>query len=149
MNNSGLFWHVHHDHLFDWCWDAEERIEYIKSEKPTKEVPVRLRLFKPVRAKLGNQRAFSVCDKAWNTYEKARAAAEKAEIAWEVIEKSQAAADKTWAAYRISWSASKEARAAWDAYIATIKPGEAKALHAKECPNCPWNGTTIFPSENM
>ena len=23
---------------------------------------------------------------------------------------------------------------------------ECRALHAKECPNCPWDGTTIFPN---
>lgn len=38
-------------------------------------------------------------------------------------------------------------KAYWDAYKAWQK--EIEALHKLECPNCPWDGTTIFPTQNQ
>jgi hypothetical protein len=50
-----------------------------------------------------------------------------------------------------AYAARKKADAAWEkAYWAWRKAdahhkGEIEALHAQECPNCPWDGATIFP----
>jgi len=38
------------------------------------------------------------------------------------------------------------AGAAYDAAIASAEDDLA-ALHLEECPDCPWDGTTIFPEE--
>ena len=41
------------------------------------------------------------------------------------------------------------AYAAWEqadaAFMLSIDPVELDRLHREECPNCPWNGNTIFP----
>ena len=39
-----------------------------------------------------------------------------------------------------------KAREAYDKAREAYAP-QIEALHAKECPNCPWDGMTIFPSE--
>ena len=39
-----------------------------------------------------------------------------------------------------------EARDAYDKARDAYKP-QVEKLHAKECPNCPWDGTTIFPKD--
>ena len=46
---SGFYWHVHHDKLIEYCYDYDERVDYIKKEKPRNEIETRLRLFKPVK----------------------------------------------------------------------------------------------------
>ena len=48
----------------------------------------------------------------------------------EADDKAGEAYVKAWEAYDKAWEACKE---------------EILALHAKECPNCPWDGETIFP----
>jgi hypothetical protein len=49
---SGMFWHCHHDELYEYCWDKQERINYIKFEKPKSEIKTRLKLFKKIKGKL-------------------------------------------------------------------------------------------------
>ena len=49
-------------------------------------------------------------------------------------------AKKAWAAYdKKAWAAYEKA---WAAYAPEIE-----ALHAIECPDCPWDGSSIFPTE--
>jgi hypothetical protein len=49
---SGMFWHCHHDRLYEYVWDYQERVDYIKNEKPKNEIETRLRLFKKIKGKL-------------------------------------------------------------------------------------------------
>ena len=92
-------WHVHHEALWeDLTEPIERRIQYIKENKPQKEIATRLRLLKPVKD-TSLMLKLAPIDK---DYEDKRAPIDKA------IEK----------------------------------------LHKKECPNCPWNGRTIFPEGN-
>lgn len=113
---SGIFcWHVHHDKLAEpLTGPLKNRISYIKREKPKNERALRLRLIKRVRGKLPVGLV-----KARAAYNKARAAYDKARSAYV----------KVWAAYN---------KAVQDNTPAL------RALHAKECPNCPWDGKTIF-----
>jgi len=37
MKQSGFFWHVHHDVLMEWCYDYEERVDYIENYKSASE----------------------------------------------------------------------------------------------------------------
>ena len=97
----------------------ETRVAYIKSQKLAIEVTTRLRLMKPVRGKLPE------LDKASAELLKARAEWEKACAEWE---KARAELLK--------------ARAELDK---AQRHPSVLALHAKECLNCPWDGTTIFP----
>jgi hypothetical protein len=81
------YWHVHHERLVEALTEPiENRIAYIKSNKPQTEIETRLKLLHKVKDVKKLKRAFSTNDH-------------------DAIEK----------------------------------------LHRKECPNCPWNGKTIFP----
>jgi len=114
----GFYWHVHHEELMEYCYDYDERVDYICHRKPAHEVEPRLRLMHPVRGKLP-----------------------------EALIKARAAYDKGWAAYDKAQAAWDKARAAWENALREHKP-EIEALHAQECPNCPWDGETIFPQED-
>ena len=107
-----LYWHIHHDTLFERTTEPiSNRIAYIKKNKPSFEVPTRLRLLKPIK----NVRALKRIDEA---------------IA------------PAWKAY---YEAIASARKAYDEAIAPARKA-LEALHKQECPNCPWDGHTIFPN---
>ena len=65
-----LYWHVHHDVLCELLtYPVEDRIAFIKANKPSSEVETRLRLMQPVRGKLPPRFA-----KAWAALSAALAA---------------------------------------------------------------------------
>jgi hypothetical protein len=167
MKKKGWFWHVHHDTLIEWSEDIDERIEYIKNHKPPNEIPLRLKLLKPVKGKIPSaawekayvawQKADAAWEKAYVARQKASAAWEKAYVAWQ---KADAARQKAYVAVQKAEAARQKAYVAWQkadaarekAYVARQKAEAARqtnptvlALHAKECPNCPRDGETIFP----
>ena len=43
---TGFAIHCHHDTLFEYCYDYDERVRAIKETKPIGEQEIRLRLFK-------------------------------------------------------------------------------------------------------
>ena len=135
----GLYWHVHHDRLFEYCYDPAERRAYIRKEKPDAEQALRLRLMQPVRGALWNVALRAASDKAWAAYDKAEAAVNQARTAYK---RAEAAVNQARTAYDKARTAYDKARTA---YVHSIPPGQAEALHAAECPSCPWDGTTIFP----
>jgi tetratricopeptide (TPR) repeat protein len=149
MKCKGFFWHVHHDRLVEWSDDISKRIAYIRSKKPENERELRLRLLKPVRGKLpaGLAKALTAYDKARAAYDKALAARDKALAARDkaraAYRKALAARDKALAAYDKALAARDKARAAYDKALAA-RDKEIEALHMKECPDCPWDGKTIF-----
>ena len=120
------FWHIHHEVLLEWSDDIQERIDYIKAHKPPHEVETRLRLLKPVQGALPPKLV-----KAKAAYDKARDALDKAGDAF----------GKDWDAY-------DKAKAAYAKAYDECLP-QIEALHALECPGCPWNGTTIFPETTL
>ena len=156
---TGWYWHVHHDKLVEWCTNYEGRRTYIIDEKPKSEQELRLRLFQPIRGRLPEKitsaeatyaeaeaardkawaaraEAWAACDKAWAAYAEAEAAYAEAEAArhkaWAACAETEAARHKAWTACDKAWAACAE---------------ELEALHAKECPDCPWDGHTISPSK--
>src|SRR3990170_785217 len=158
------FWHIHHEVLLEWSDDIQERIDFIQAEKPKHEVEIRLRLLKPVQGALPPKlvKAGDARGKAWDAYVKARDAYVKAgdardkakaayDKAWDAFgkdwdayvkagdayDKAKAAYDKDWDAFGKDWDAYRKA---YDKYLPQIE-----ALHALECPDCPWDGFTIFP----
>ena len=146
MKKSGFAFHVHHDTLFEWCYDYDRRVEYIKNFKPKQERKLRLRLFKlipedklPVRFR----KAGEAYRKAWEAYDKA----------WEAYRKDWEAYDKAWEAYRKAWEAYRKAQKAYykaqKAYYKAQKAytTEIEALHKELCPDCPWDGKSIFGKE--
>ena len=121
-----LYWHIHHDVLCEpMTYPVEDRIAFIKANKPSSEVETRLRLMQPVRGKLPPRFAKACAARA-----AARSAARSA--AW---------ASAAWSAAR---SARSAARDAYDKALNVSRPA-LERLHRKECPGCPWNGHTIFP----
>jgi hypothetical protein len=146
MKTKGMFWHVHHDKLVEYCHNYKERADYIRNKKPKNEIGIRLRLFKPVRGKLpvkfilaleaydkaleSREKAWEPCEKAW-AGEACEKAGETCEKAWEALE----AHEKAWEACEEAWESHEKA---WEACKDKIE-----ALHKKECPNCSWDGTRI------
>ena len=116
----GLYWHVHHEVLFEYCYNYAERVAYIKSNKPKHEQSLRLKLFQPIRGAFGDEQA---CDEG-----------HKADAEWHK-------ADAEW------HKADDECRRAYDEWRNTFTQSEVEALHKAECKSCPWDGRTIFPTE--
>ena len=118
-------WHVHHDVLVEPLTDPiETRREFIRQFKPAHEVATRLRLLKVVKGRLPPKlvEALKAYDEAWKAYDEARKA------------------------YYGAWKAYNETRKAYVEASKAAMPAIIK-LHAKECPNCPWDGETIFPGK--
>ena len=111
-----LYWHIHHEILLEKTTDIQERIDYIRANKPEKEIPLRLKLMTPV---LHPEKLSSSFRKAWEAYCKA------------------------WEAYIM---AGKDYDKAREVYIKTSKAcaPQIEKLHREEHPDCPWNGKTIF-----
>jgi len=156
---AGFYWLLHHDKLLEWCYDEQERIDYIKKCKPTNERETRLKWMKPVKGKLPKavieageacDKAGKSCDKAWKAYGKAWKAYGKAE---EAYYKAREAYDKAGKAYCKAREACDKAGKAYckarEAYGKVLRDhkDEIEALHAKEQPDCPWDGERlVFPS---
>ena len=68
---STLYWHIHHEILIEETTNIQERIDYIRANKPEKEIPLRLKLMTPV---LHPEKLPSSFRKAWEAYDKAREA---------------------------------------------------------------------------
>jgi len=120
MKTSGMFWHIHHDVLYEWTNDIQERIDYIRKEKPQDEIKTRLRLMKPIKGNLPDEfdKAQEAYVKAWEAYVKAS----------EAYVKASEAHDKAWEAF---------------------KP-KLETLHKKECGCEEWNGARlIFKKGNL
>jgi len=142
---NGLFWHVHHEILIEYCYDRNKRVTHIRRHKSSHEQEVRLRLFKPVKGTLpqGVIEAWQAYDEALRAYNEALRAYDKAsqqarDKAWQAYDKALQAYDKALQAY-------DKARHALDEALEKNMPA-IEALHDTECPNCPWNGETIFPN---
>ena len=129
---KGLAFHCHHDELVEYCHDYDERVRFIEVNKPKDEQELRLRLFKLIPDDLvpgKDSKEYAASAKAWEAYGKARATYGKA---WEAYEKAWVASAKAWEAYL-----------AREAYLAKYGQ-ELDALHEKLCPDCTWDGETIF-----
>jgi len=145
------YWHIHHGVLFEQATEPiKNRIAYIKAEKAEWERSLRLRLLKPVK---DQKRLIAIL----TAYKKAKATASEAHEkatapAWKAYEKAKATASEAYKkATAPALEAYEKAKAtALEAYkkveaTASAKRDEAiNALHAKECPDCPWDGMTIF-----
>jgi hypothetical protein len=112
---SGWYRHVHHDRPIEYVWDVDERWNYIVETKPEEEIDTRLTRFAPVRGKVPDRLV-----RAWAEFDRERA------------EYDRASAE------------CNRALAEYDRAYTECLP-ELEALHAAECPGCPWDGKTLFP----
>ena len=115
-----MFWHVHHDYLCEYCYDYDERVRYIKKNKPENEVKTRLRLMKPVKGKLPKE--FVEADK-------------KRDEAWKKR-------DEAWKKWDEAYEKREEACKKWEEAYRKYLP-ELEKLHKKECGCKEWNGRKI------
>ena len=143
--HTGFAWHVHHDVLVEWCSDYAGRVAYIKIDKPLPEQATRLRLFQMVKGQLP---AKYVAAGAKLVAAGAKLAAARAKCV--AARAKYVAAGAKYVAARAKYVAAMAkyvaARAKYVAAMAKYEP-KILALHAQECPDCPWNGKTIFPKE--
>ena len=132
----GFYWHVHHGKLIEFCYGYEERASFIRTDKPAHEQETRFHLFKPVKGSLPQEviETGQAYDKAGQAYDIASQAYDKA---WQARDIASQARYKAWQVCEKAWRA-------WDKALNNNMPAII-ALHEKECPNCPWNGETIFP----
>lgn len=123
-------WHDHHDTLVELLTEPlETRIAYIKREKPEQEQATRLRLIHIVKDQ----------DSVNFAYEARSIGSSKADeaflVGWNNVNGRYKVLESVIEAHK---EAKKNLKEAWNAVILP--------LHAKECPDCPWDGKTIFPA---
>ena len=139
MNKVIFAWHVHHNVLIEPLTEPiENRIKYIKKFKPKNEIELRLKLLKVVKGELPKEFV-----EAWQKYYETW---QKYVEVWQKYDKAKQKYDEIWQEYD---EARQKHNEAWHEYIKVCKKYESQilALHEKECPNCPWNGKTIFSKE--
>ena len=149
MPKKGFYWHLHHEVLLEWCHDYDERARYTRTNKPESEKILRFKLFKPVKGQLPKEliRAGQAYEKAWQAFYKTLQTYCKTNKTYNKM-RLQACAK---AYYKTQQDHHKAMRTffnqAKQAYKnALINNAEfIEKLHSLECPNCPWDGETIFP----
>ena len=140
---EGLAFHCHHDVLVEYVYDYDDRVKYIKQNKPKAERELRLKLFKLIPE-----------DKLPGAGSGARDAFVKERVAFvkagDAFVKAWVAYNKAWVAYNKAGDAYNKARdaynKAWVAYCKEYKE-ELEQLHTELCPDCTWDGKTIFTGE--
>jgi chromosome segregation ATPase len=117
MTKRPWAWHIHHKRLLEPLTEPiDNRRDCIERYKPAEERPLRLRLIKPV-----TNLEMLTNNAAWQQWE-------EAERQWEEAERQLQAAERQWQAAERQLQSNPD----------------ILALHAIECPDCPWDGQTIF-----
>ncbi len=134
---KGFYWHVHHRIIVEFCHDYEGRVLYIRTKKEKHERDTRLRLCQPVKdmpqevieARRAYEEAEQICNEAEQAYEEAGRVYGNGKAHQACVE---------------AWEACYNVRQAYYEALNNNMPAII-ALHKEECPNCPWDGKTIFP----
>ena len=127
-----LAWHVHHKILCEILTEPiEKRLEYFDQVKSLSETPeqidTRKRLLKIVEPPLPEAlRAWTEASRVWD----------EASRVWEEASPPLPEALRAW---------TDAPRVGDEALRVFSNSPELVALHEKQCPNCPWDGETIFP----
>lgn len=138
MSEKQMVWHAYHAGSLCQYVDIEARRAQIEKIKPERELPTRRRLMKPVVGELPKEfvDACVAYDTAQDAWEAAWDTAQDAwKAAWGTVQDAWVAA---WDTVQDAWVARK---VSYVKHLPTIE-----ALHAIECPDCPWDGETIFPA---
>ena len=110
--------HCHHEQLAEPLTETPKaRIAYILSFKPIEEQALRLHLFRPTYN--------AAVKAAWATYD--------------------AVLDAARATYNAAVKAAQATRATAVDVAQTTYNAAVDVAHQAECPDCPWDGRTIFP----
>ncbi len=167
------FWHIHHDTLFEIAaYSIKTRIGWILGNKPDHEIETRLRLLRPIQgefpkdvlcaygaaqdARRSSEAAMQATHKPCTEYHYELATLSNEAESYEEKERVYTGSQKNRTAlgeaYDLSitkmHAAADTARDVKQAYeeVILIHAAEIEALHDLECPDCPWNGSTIFPN---
>ena len=124
---DGWYWHSGHAHLVSWMTAAHAagRWFVVATQKPERERPTRARLMHPVARPYPDWLAEA--GRLWD----------EGNRLWAERERLRAEANRLW----------DEADWLWDDAdrLLTAHAADLDALHAAQCPDCPWDGETIFP----
>jgi len=130
------YWHLHHMQLFEEEVEpVEQRIRFIKTSKPKDEIETRLRLIAVVK----NQALLRRLTRYIRNLRQAEDA---------IYKKYEHPSGVTREEEAVKMEELAGARRAYELAELRAKP-LIEALHKKECPNCPWDGRTIFPGKNI
>ena len=125
MTKITYYWHIHHDTLCEGTTDIEERIAYIKNNKPSNEIPLRLKLMQKVKNPSKLPREWKEAFQKWEeAYQKWREADQKRRNAYQKWREADQKRRETAADHKFKL--------------------QIEALHKIEHPDCPWNGESIF-----
>lgn len=142
-----FYWHVHHHVLCEpLIGPIEQRVEFIKQNKPESEIETRLKLMKPVQGELP-----ATLLRAGDAYSKGGVAYRKAEVAYLKASEPFCVAPEAYnkgVAYAKVGKAYEKTRKAYDKALEACQD-EIESLHKQECKDCPWDGETIFPKERL
>jgi len=131
------FWHANHDVLAGEFYEGFycARRGEIECIKPKREHELRFRLFKPIQGPIPQ----CVLD-AWAEFNESMTAQ------WVAQRRFLDSKWWVWSVY-LCWRASRADKIRTQKgkhYEAQLNGPEMAELHRKECPDCPWNGRTIF-----
>ena len=139
-----LYWHIHHEILIEETTNIQERIDYIRANKPEKEIPLRLKLMTPVLHPEKLPTRFRKASEAYhNASEALRKASESYRKAWKVYDEKREAYDKSREDCEKAWKVYDKAVEDCEKAQKTCAP-QIEKLHKEEHSDCPWNGKTIF-----
>jgi len=134
MTRPQAAFHVHYDRLWEWLTELiENRIADIKANKPETEWAIRLRLLQMIPP-----------DRIANLI----AAREQFEVdrrSLLVQLDLEMASNPAWDVRSLLDQYEVARSFAWEQYKAAEKATDMAALHQELCPDCPWDGKTIFP----
>ena len=154
-----LAFHVHHDMLFESLTEEYEvRLRYIREEKPENERSLRERLFKVIPGKELPTDLKKLCAKGERLWTKGQKLYAEGRKLYDEGNKLYAEGKKLcdegrklWAEGQKLWTKGKklydEGQKLWDEGK-KLYAKEMQDLHIKLCPDCPWNGKTIFTRMN-
>jgi len=155
---KGLAMHVHHDVLFEYCYDYDERVQAIKDTKPKNEQPARLKLFKMLSKEAINElprrimKVLSELEKARSEWNKARSEWNKAYSEWNKAysewNKACSELNKALSEWNKAYSEWNKARSEWNKAYSEWNKARSEwdgreAWHKKHCGCKEWNGEEI------
>ena len=140
-----FYWHLHHKILLEPCYDYEGRMVYVDKYKPAEERELRRRLCKKVEGELpaelieAGQKHEEAGQKYNEAVQKYVEAGQKRDEAGQKREEAGQKFVEVRQKYNEAWHNYKSVIVKHSDYI--------NKLHAEECPDCPWDGETIFPEK--
>jgi len=155
MIRCGIGLHCHHDVLVEVVWDYDKRVQFIQENKLEGEIPLRLRLFQLipedrlpaelVAAMAEGKRLWAEGKRLWaegdRLWAEGNRISDKGNRFWVESNRLWAEGNRLMAEGKRLMA---EGKRLWAEGIAAHMP-ELLALHAELCPDCPWDGETIFP----